>query len=294
MKRYAVALLSLSVIAIVTSLAIYLLPDSDQDSFAKSHPGGLAMHPSTAASDLGDMARTSAVTASGGASANFDDHSKKLSILSRPDRSVENWGERIRSGGVSSTTNELREALSMISICRSFPDIARSFSDRAAVVVTEPTKFKAVADSIHQLEAACQTIDPQTFSNAETLALRYFESGSRGAAALLSREYPEAAARVPRSELLAALLADSYAGDQSSISYLAVNGRSWGLPLDELIGFQLALSVVTDDAAPAAGGRFESMLREAVGTIRPEAMRISKTLIDAMRSQRARDGSRAD
>jgi hypothetical protein len=173
----------------------------------------------------------------------------------------------------------------MISICRQQAEVRQSFDRYAARTAVDPKRLQAVAESLHQTEAACQTIAPSAIVDAQALALRFYESGSTGAAALVAREYPELAARLPPNEFFGQMKKDAYAGDESSIGLLA-KSKPPGMPHEELVGFGLAQMALADEGTPSAGGKFGRLFREAVGAVSPEAQRVSAALLEAVAQAR--------
>ena len=208
-----------------------------------------------------------------------------------PNQGVENWGDRIRDLVGSGTPLDLGEALGLISICRQQAEVRQSFDRYAARTAVDSKRLQAVAESLHQTEAACQTIGPGAFLDGQALALRFYESGSIGAAALVAREYPELASRLPRNDFFGQMKKDAYAGDESSIGLLA-KSRAQGMAHDEYLGFQLALSALADGEAPSAGGHFGRLFREAVGAVSPEAQRVSAALLEAVAEARRKANGR--
>jgi hypothetical protein len=179
----------------------------------------------------------------------------------------------------------------LISICRQQAEVRQSFDRYAARTAVDSKRLQAVAESLHQTEAACQTIGPEAFLDGQALALRFYESGSIGAAALVAREYPELASRLPRNDFFGQMKKDAYAGDESSIGLLA-KSRAQGMAHDEYLGFQLALSALADGEAPSAGGHFGRLFREAVGAVSPEAQRVSAALLEAVAEARRKANGR--
>jgi hypothetical protein len=204
---------------------------------------------------------------------------------------VANWGDRIRDLVASGTPLDLGEALGLISICRQQAEVRQSFDRYAARTAVDPKRLQAVAESLHQTEAACQTIAPSAIVDAQALALRFYESGSTGAAALVAREYPELAARLPPNEFFGQMKKDAYAGDESSIGLLA-KSKPPGMPHEELVGFGLAQMALADEGTPSAGGKFGRLFREAVGAVSPEAQRVSAALLEAVAQARRKANGR--
>jgi hypothetical protein len=208
-------------------------------------------------------------------------------------QAVENYGERIRSLHAASTPKELREALISLTFCRDLPDTMGIFERVGANSIPDPKQRQRMAAHLQQVQAACQTIEPAQSAGAEALALRYLDTRDMGAAAMLARQYPEAAARVPRAELVAALRQDAYAGDQASVSYLGAKAEFGDMPLDERLGFRLALGTLMNEAAPSTEGFFGSALRASVGFVSPGTQQTSTRLLEAVRARRAQEEEQA-